>query len=59
MDKDFKQFLAEYNESLTKLGKKPIEDKTIIRTLEDFYNREMPSDFVGYIKAMGKVYQED
>lgn len=58
MEKDFTTFLAEYNENLVKLGKSPIEDKTLIRTLEDFYNKEMPSDFLGYIKAMERVYRD-
>ncbi len=55
----FEQFLEKYNKKLVELGKPELTDKALIRTLRDFYEKEMPSDFVGYIKAMEKVYKKD
>ena len=60
-DEKFMEFLANYNKELKRLGKPEIntEDRVLIVSLQDFFNKEMPEDVEGYLKFMEKTIGEN
>lgn len=60
-DKDFIEFIETYNMQLKRMNHKEIDtnDSELMKFLQDFFNKEMPENILGYIKEMNRIYWEE